>query len=155
MALNRALLTTVTSMGTAQLLKIFTPYLENKEMKLTNIRKAGGMPSSHSSGVTALATYVGLEQGFHSTQFSIAAVLGLIVMYDAAGIRRHAGQTAVQVNDLDVDVEQLAGHHPGTYHTRRSKKLKERLGHQPVEVLAGALLGIGIGIMSYYLRRSS
>lgn len=147
--MSKAISTAITSIALAQLLKIPTNLAKSKSLDLGNLISTGGMPSSHSSGVTALATYVGLEKGWKSTEFAIATMLGLIVMYDAAGIRRHAGETAVQVNDLDEDVEKLAGHHPGIYHIKREKKLKERLGHQPIEVAAGALLGILVGTVSY------
>ncbi|WP_425623290.1 divergent PAP2 family protein [Brevibacillus borstelensis] len=59
------------------------------------------MPSSHSAAVSSLATYVGLTKGWNSTHFSLAALFGLIVMYDASGVRRHAGETAIVVNDLE------------------------------------------------------
>lgn len=147
--MNRSINTALSGIIIAQILKIPFQLATKKNVSYRKLIGTGGMPSSHSSGVTSLATYVGLEEGWDSVSFSLAAMLGLIVMYDAAGIRRHAGETAVQVNDLDVDVEELAGEEPGIFHLRREKKLKESLGHQPIEVLAGALLGIGVGAFSY------
>ncbi|WP_025028290.1 divergent PAP2 family protein [Caldalkalibacillus mannanilyticus] len=153
--MNRAITTAISSITIAQMLKVPFNLVNSDHLDWSHLLTAGGMPSSHSSGVTALATYVGLDKGWDSTEFAISTMLGLIVMYDAAGIRRHAGETAIQVNDLDEDVEKLAGHHPGIYHVRREKKLKERLGHQPIEVFAGALLGVGIGLVSYLTKPKS
>ncbi|MCU6712549.1 divergent PAP2 family protein [Paenibacillus sp. J5C_2022] len=144
---NRGLGTALAAVGIAQLLKIPCHYKESGEWKPGKIIGSGGMPSSHSSGVTALAAYTAMKHGVKTPEFAIASMLGIIVMYDAMNIRRHAGEIAIQVNDLDADVEQLAGHHPGIYHKRRSEKLKESLGHQPREVAAGALLGAVVGAL--------
>jgi acid phosphatase family membrane protein YuiD len=105
------------------------------------------MPSSHSSGVSALAAYTATKYGIKTPEFAISAMLGIIVMYDAMNIRRHAGEIAMQVNDLDEDVEKLSGEHPGIYHKRRRERLKESLGHQPQEVFAGSVLGACIGLI--------
>lgn len=150
--MNKAIWTALCGITIAQLAKLPMTYLTKQKIDLNTIVSTGGMPSSHSCGVVSLASYIGMEEGFDSTEFAIATMLGLIVMYDATGIRRYAGETAIQVNDLDIDVEKLAGEHPGVYHIRRAEKLKERLGHQPIEVLAGALLGIGVGTVSYVLK---
>jgi acid phosphatase family membrane protein YuiD len=149
--MNRAITTALAGIAIAQLLKIPTQFAKTKNLEITTMIGTGGMPSSHSCGVTALASYIGWDKGVNSSEFAIATMLGLIVMYDATGIRRHAGETAVQVNDLDADVEELAGDHPGVYHIKREKKLKESLGHQPAEVAVGALLGIAVGTASYLL----
>jgi acid phosphatase family membrane protein YuiD len=106
------------------------------------------MPSSHSSSVSALAAYTATRYGVRTPAFAISAMLGIIVMYDAMNIRRHAGEIAVQVNDLDEDMERLAGREPGIYHKRRRERLKESLGHQPREVAAGSVLGAVIGFLS-------
>lgn len=112
------------------------------------------MPSAHSSGVSALATYTALRYGWKTPEFAIATMLGIIVMYDAMNIRRHAGEIAIQVNDLDADVENLTGEHPGIFHQRRKEKLEESLGHQPTEVLAGALFGSVIGAVGAVTARA-
>lgn len=150
--MNRAINTAISGIIIAQILKIPIQLATEKKVSYHKVISTGGMPSSHSCGVSSLATYVGLEDGWDSISFSLATMLGIIVMYDAAGIRRHAGETAVHVNDLDVDVEELAGEDPEVYHLRREKKLKESLGHQPIEVIAGALLGIGVGAFSYLIK---
>ncbi|MHA6480494.1 divergent PAP2 family protein [Paenibacillus sp. strain BS8-2] len=142
---NRGLATALAAIGAAQLLKVPLHACRTGEWKWSKMAGSGGMPSSHSSGVSALATYTAMKYGVRTPEFAISSILGLIVMYDAMNIRRHAGEIAIQVNDLDADVERLAGHHPGIYHERRKEKLKETLGHQPSEVAAGALLGVILG----------
>jgi acid phosphatase family membrane protein YuiD len=67
------------------------------------------------------------------------------------GIRRHAGEMAVEINNLDVQVERLADEHPGIYHQRRREELEEQLGHMPAEVAAGAVLGIAVGTASFLM----
>ncbi|MBH5320172.1 divergent PAP2 family protein [Paenibacillus sp. GSMTC-2017] len=144
---NRGLLTALTAIGAAQLLKLPVKYLTTGQWDMKKIAGTGGMPSSHSSGVTALAVFTGRKYGMSSPEFAIASMLGLVVMYDAMNIRRHAGEIAIQVNDLDLDVEKLTGHHPDIDHKRRKEKLKETLGHHPKEVFVGALLGALIGVL--------
>lgn len=153
--MNRGLITALTAIGAAQVLKVPVQMLRNKRLDLGQAVASGGMPSSHASGVAALATYTGIKYGVKSPLFAIASMLGAIVMYDAMNVRRHAGEIAMQVNDLDADVEKLAGHHPGVYHVRRAKKLEERIGHQPAEVLVGALLGAVIGAIGALTARRS
>ncbi|MDQ0060144.1 divergent PAP2 family protein [Paenibacillus harenae] len=142
---NRGLITALIAVGTAQVLKLPWHKATTGEWDISQLIGSGGMPSSHSSGVSALAAYTATKYGLKTPEFAISAMLGIVVMYDAMNIRRHAGEIAIQVNDLDADVEKLAGHHPGVYHTRRSERLKESLGHQPREVFAGAALGTLIG----------
>ena len=151
--MNRALTTAVIGIGAAQAIKLPLTYVFSKKWDWSQLVQTGGMPSSHSSGVTALATYIGMKRGFSAIDFAVSSVFGAVVMYDAMGIRRSAGEIAVEVNDLDVQVERIAQQHPGLYHARRRKALKERLGHLPQEVAAGALLGFAIGACSYLLER--
>lgn len=151
--MNRALTTAVIGIGAAQAIKLPLTYITSKKWDWSQLVQTGGMPSSHSSGVTALATYIGMKRGFSAVDFAVSSVFGAVVMYDAMGIRRSAGEIAVEVNDLDEQVERIAKQHPGIYHARRRKALKERLGHLPREVAAGALLGLAIGACSYLLER--
>lgn len=116
----------------AQFLKIFTG--KNKRIELSRILTSGGMPSSHSSFVTSLATLVGLERGFSSTDFAIVTVFALIIMYDASGVRRAVGKQATIINQMLDDL-----HHKKHI---EQKRLKELIGHTPKEVLFGAILGI-------------
>lgn len=144
---NRGLVTALTAVGAAQLLKLPLHYAKTGTWDIRKLIGSGGMPSAHSSGVSALAAYTATKYGVKTPEFAISAMLGIIVMYDAMNIRRHAGEIAVQVNDLDEDVEKLAGKHPGIYHKRRRERLKESLGHQPREVAAGSLLGALFGFI--------
>lgn len=116
----------------AQFLKIFT--FSEKKIKFSRIVSSGGMPSSHSSFVTSLSTLVGMEIGFNSMEFAIVAVFSIIIMYDASGVRRAVGKQAAVLNQIIDDL-----HHKKHI---EQKKLKELVGHTPIEVLFGALLGI-------------
>lgn len=148
--MNRALGTALFSVAAAQLAKIPVGYLQTGKWRWDILGEAGGMPSSHSAGAAALATYTALKKGTSSIDFAISAIFGLIVMYDAMGIRRHAGEIAMEVNELDHKVEEIANEHPGIYHVRRKQLLEEKLGHMPLEVAGGTALGIGIGAVSFY-----
>ena len=123
----------------AQLIKIIIDLVKNKTIDIRLITSSGGMPSSHSSFVTSLATSVGLTNGFDSVDFAITFVLCMVVMYDAAGVRRAAGKQAAVINDIAAIME--------NYGFRMDENLKEMLGHTPVEVTAGAILGIGLSIV--------
>ncbi|MBQ6554906.1 MAG: divergent PAP2 family protein [Firmicutes bacterium] len=122
----------------AQVIKIILDLIRTKSLDWRLITSSGGMPSSHSSFVTSLATSIGLTQGFDSPMFAITFVLCMVVMYDAAGVRRAAGKQAAAINDIADILE--------NYGFRMDENLKELLGHTPVEVAAGALLGIGLSI---------
>lgn len=100
---------------------------------------SGGMPSSHAAFVTALTMGVGFEHGFDGAGFAISAVMAFIVMYDAAGVRRSAGQQAAVLNKITEELK------PENMH----KQLKELLGHTPIEVIGGAILGIIIAIVRH------
>nr|KAJ0216459.1 hypothetical protein LSAT_V11C300113200 [Lactuca sativa] len=95
---------------------------------------SGGMPSSHSATVTALAAAVGFQDGIGGTTFAIALILACVVMYDASGVRLHAGRQAELLNQI---VYELPAEHP----LADSRPLRELLGHTPPQVAAGALLG--------------
>lgn len=110
------------------------------------------MPSSHSAAVTALATTIGLEYGFNSTFFALSAMFAIIVMYDATGVRRHAGYHATMLNQLMNDFNKFMHEAKNWQHKEEVEKreeLKELLGHKPIEVFFGALLGILLAIFVY------
>lgn len=152
--MNKAILTTFFAIGLAQSLKIPFEYMKTGKWNIKTAITPGGMPSSHSAGVTSLATYIGLKKGFGSPEFSISSLLGMIVMYDAAGVRYHAGETAIVVNDLEESMEKLSETHPELQmNHKKEKELKERLGHLPSEVVAGAVFGIMVGGIGYLLGR--
>ncbi|WP_134682868.1 divergent PAP2 family protein [Brevibacillus migulae] len=133
----------------AQFIKIPLHFIATRTWQWALMFSTGGMPSSHSSAVTALSTAVGLREGFGSNMFAISAILGIIVMFDAAGVRRHAGMQAVVLNKLVDEFNHLL-EGMKTFRVRpnqeKAKKLKELLGHQPIEVLVGGWLGIMIAI---------
>lgn len=149
--MNRAMLTGLGSIALAQAMKLPLRFIHTGEWKWSALTQTGGMPSSHSAGVASLAAYIALKKGVPAIDFAISSLFGLIVMYDAMGIRRAAGEMAVELNQLDVQVEQLSDRHPGLYHERRQEALKEQLGHIPQEVAVGAVLGAAIGAASYWL----
>lgn len=131
---NVVLLTAGTAWLSAQLLKTLFNFIKYKQFNAERLTGAGGMPSSHTALVVSLATSLGLTEGLDSSLFAIALVLAGIVMYDAAGVRRAAGKHAKIINKLV--------RHTRAERTVRDTKLKELLGHHPIEVLAGAILGI-------------
>ena len=128
----------------AQILKFIGYLVTHKTINFKILTTTGGMPSSHSAGTVALATAVGLICGFESVEFAIAAGFSIIVMYDAAGLRRAAGKTAACLNRIMEDFNEGKPLDP-------SEKLKELLGHTPFEVFVGALLGIAIALLNHYI----
>lgn len=137
---NSILFTAFLGWFIAQLLKMIFVLMHDRKLDWTRMIGSGGMPSSHSAFVTSLAMSVGLKDGFYSTTFAIAVVFAMVVMYDAAGIRRAAGQQAQILNRL---IEQWNNSET------KEKQLKELLGHTPVEVFAGAVLGVIIAILRF------
>lgn len=140
LAANSVLLTALIGWFAAQTLKIVLSW--DKKLDFKRFIGSGGMPSSHASFVMSLTMAVGFENGFDSAAFAISAVVSFVVMYDAAGIRRSAGQQAAILNKLVESV--VKADFPGT-----EKKLKELLGHTPIEVFGGAILGIIIAIIRH------
>lgn len=126
------------SWAIAQIIKIIIDIVENKTLDWRLITSSGGMPSSHTSFVTSLGFSVGFTQGFDTTLFAVCFVIAMVVMYDAAGVRRAAGKQAAVLN---IIMDRMESHG-----LKIDVKLKELLGHTPVEVGAGALLGF---IMSF------
>lgn len=120
----------------AQLIKVVLTFLFKKTLDLSRFVGSGGMPSSHSSFVTSLATGMGIIKGYDSPIFAMCLIFALIVMYDAAGVRRAVGKQAKIINQM---VEDLQEHKQNVFN---EKRLKELVGHTPVEVFFGALLGI-------------
>ena len=139
---NSVLQTAVIGWAAAQILKVILTLIVYKKLDFTRITGSGGMPSSHSSFVVSLAMAVGFTEGFGSAAFAICTVMAFVVMYDAAGVRRSAGQQAAILNRL---VETWGKED----YSLTEKKLKELLGHTPTEVIAGAILGIIIAIIGY------
>lgn len=149
--LNKSIITALATIGIAQFLKIPLKKLSGDKWDWRLLLETGGMPSSHSAGVSSLATYIALKRGIKTIDFALASIFGLLVMYDAQGVRRQAGELTIKVNELEEEVERLRGQKDYHYHDQKTRKLRERLGHQPIEVLAGALFGILSGFISYKL----
>ncbi len=141
---NKVLVTAVLGWFVAQILKVILVLVCDRRFDITRMIGSGGMPSSHSSFVTSLATAVAFESGVSSPLFAVCGVLAFVVMYDASGVRRETGRQAEIINDIIESFgsgdAQLAG-----------KKLKELIGHSPIEVFAGAILGVVIGLLMYLL----
>ncbi|MFN3266001.1 MAG: divergent PAP2 family protein [Deinococcales bacterium] len=127
----------------AQVLKVLLILVSERKWLPARILETGGMPSSHTSSVAALAVMCGLEFGWDSGYFAIATIFGSIVMYDATGIRRASGMQAELLNDLvqELDAVLREGFAP--------KPLKELLGHTYFEVFVGFLLGLLVAICSH------
>jgi acid phosphatase family membrane protein YuiD len=123
----------------AQLLKFVTYSLVGRPVNFRLLVQTGGMPSSHSASMVGLSTSIGLVAGWDSPVFAVALGLAFIVMYDAAGLRRAAGKMAGILNQITEDMYEQ---HP----ERVPERLRDLLGHTPVEVMAGALLGAAISL---------
>lgn len=122
-------------------LKTIIYALINKTFDAERLVGSGGMPSSHSATVCALATAAGIQYGGGSFQFAVSAILAIIVMYDARGVRRETGIQAQVINEMISFFSNMGK--PLSY----EEKLKEFVGHTPLQVLAGALLGILIAVI--------
>jgi acid phosphatase family membrane protein YuiD len=136
---NHALLTGLIAWFLAQVLKPPVEYLRRGKWNWGYLLTTGGMPSSHSALVVGTATGIGLHDGFNSSVFALAVAVTMVVVYDAAGVRRQAGIHAARINVL---INELLAGHPIS-----DKQLLEVLGHTPMEVLGGVLLGIIVGIL--------
>jgi uncharacterized protein len=121
----------------AQTFKVVSKLFRTGQLDLRVIAKTGGMPSSHSASTMGMATSVGLIKGFDTVEYSIALCLAVIVMYDAAGVRRTVGLQAKVLNQM---VTEIFSDHPHI----SGERIKEFLGHTPREVIVGAAMGIVI-----------
>lgn len=135
------LVSALVGMLVAQVLKSVFIYIKEAQVNLNSLFSSGGMPSSHATMVSSLTTAIGLQVGWTSSLFCICVVFSLVVIYDAAGVRRAAGKQAAILNQILDDLK------IGKY---SEGKLTELLGHTPLEVIAGILLGIGIAFSLYY-----
>lgn len=140
---NRWLWTAVLASTGAQLLKVLLILLIDRRWRPAAFMETGGMPSSHSAMVAALSTGVALSEGVGSPLFAISAVFALIVMYDATGVRHSSGVQARLLNELIQELGAVVreGFAP--------KPVRVLLGHTYLEMLAGLLLGIGIGFLAF------
>ena len=128
----------------AQFYKFILFIIVNKQVNFKRLFQTGGMPSSHSAFMMAMTTSTGIISGFNSVAFAIALTISLVVMYDAAGLRRAVGRQASVLNQI---VAEIFSEHPHL----SSQKFKELLGHTPVEVFIGALLGMAVAVWVHKL----
>ena len=135
----RAYFAVVAAWVIAQSIKVIRNTLHRKRFSVRRLIDTGGMPSSHSSGTAAVATVVGFYAGFGSVLFLFALVFALVTMFDAASVRRSVGKQAIIMNKL-VDEFYAEGRFS-------ESRLREFLGHTPVEVLMGAALGIAVAFL--------
>ncbi|MFP7734265.1 divergent PAP2 family protein [Priestia aryabhattai] len=138
----------------AQFIKIPLSFVATKKIDGSLFFSTGGMPSSHSAAVTSLATAIGLAEGLKSPIFALSAIFAIIVMFDAKGVRRHAGEQATVLNRLVEDFQRVVKEAKlWTTNEEQEKqvKLKELLGHKPIEVFFGALTGIAVAFVMYYV----
>ena len=131
---NTLLLSALIAWLVAQILKTLIHLIVNKELDLTRLVGDGGLPSAHSATVCGLATAAAYEYGLGSFQFAITAILAIIVMHDAMGVRRESGKHAVLLNEMMKYLD-MSEFNP-------DEALKEMLGHTPTQVVAGAIVGI-------------
>lgn len=126
----------------AQILKTIIHMILSREFVAERLVGSGGMPSSHSATVCSLATAACFQYGADSFEFAISLILAIIVMYDAMGVRRETGIQAKVLNDMLKTFEDMGRSEISTH-----DKLKEFVGHTPLQVLAGAILGIFIAVL--------
>ncbi len=138
---NEILMSSALSWGLAQVIKTIIHLILTKEFVPERLIGSGGMPSCHSATVCALTTSIIINEGIQSPFFAMSAILAIIVMYDARGVRRETGIQATVINEIVSIVEKLGA--DVTY----DEKLKEFVGHTPLQVLIGAILGVIIALI--------
>ena len=138
---NRVLMAGLISWGLAQLIKVPLNYLTAHTWDWALLLRAGGMPSSHSALVAAIAHTIGLYNGFGTPLYALAVAVAMIVIYDATGIRRQAGKHAEAINAILRDLASGHGVH--------EEQLREVLGHTPLEALGGMILGLAVAQVAW------
>lgn len=142
---NPILISALLGWSIAQILKTVIHCITTKQFVMERMVGSGGMPSSHSSTVCAMATAAGLIYGGDSFEFGVTCILAIIVMYDARGVRRETGIQAKVLNEMLCLFKNMGNK------LSREEKLKEFVGHTPLQVMMGAILGILIGFATIYL----
>jgi uncharacterized protein len=138
---NPVLFISLFAWGLAQFIKVPVEYILYRRLNWALWFSSGGMPSSHSALVTSAMLSVGLFYGFDTPIFALSVAMAMIVVYDAAGVRREAGRHAEKIN---IVINEFFSGHPIS-----EKQLKEVIGHTPAQVLAGIIMGLGIAILFY------
>ncbi|MFA5177596.1 MAG: divergent PAP2 family protein [Candidatus Omnitrophota bacterium] len=137
---NKIFFTTLSAWLIAQAMKVFIGVVQKKRLDFRLFVGTGGMPSSHVAGAACLAASIGLEYGFDSVLFALAASFAIVVMFDAQGVRRATGKQARILNKMTDDIYWQGKIHDG--------RLRELIGHTPLEVIGGFLLGVLIAILA-------
>ena len=137
---NRIFMTTLSAWIIAQIIKVTIGVIKEKKFDFRWFVGTGGMPSSHAAGASCLSAVIGLEYGFNSVYFALAASFAIVVMFDAQGVRRASGRQARILNKIMEDI----------YWQKRihDNQLRELIGHTPIEVIAGFLLGVIIAFLA-------
>lgn len=138
---NKILMTTISAWLIAQALKVIIGVFRKKKFDFKLFIGSGGMPSAHAAGSSCLATSIGIECGFDSVYFALAFAFAIVVSFDAQGVRRSTGKQASILNKIMEDI-----------HWKKKiqeTRLRELIGHTPVEVIVGLFLGIAIASISY------
>lgn len=154
---NYPLVAAMASIFISQVTKIPVAYFLKRPVTITLMFSTGGMPSSHSAGVTALITAILIEHGWNSPFTAISMTFGILVMFDSMGVRRQSGEHGVIINELIRDIQLLAKPLTG-----KNKDIKEEienntmqttqfLGHKPIEVLFGLVYGIILSLLIYFI----
>jgi acid phosphatase family membrane protein YuiD len=136
---NPALVYGLVCWGMAQVLKVATSSIREHRLSWRMLLSAGGMPSSHTAIISSITVGIGIREGIDSPLFALAAGIAGVVMYDAAGVRRAAGHQAAVLNQI---IDELFQGHPIS-----EVRLRELLGHTPLQVLAGAILGVAVTLI--------
>jgi len=137
---NKILMTTISAWLIAQTIKVISGVIRQRKFDFRWFVGTGGMPSSHAAGASCLAAAVGIEYGFNSVLFALAASFALVVMFDAHVVRHSSGRQAQILNKIMEDIYWKGRIHEG--------RLRELVGHTPIEVIAGGILGIIIATVS-------
>lgn len=137
---NEILISSILAWAVAQVIKTVINIFEVRKFDPERLVGAGGMPSSHSATVCSLVTAVGMRYGLDTYEFAMAAVLAIIVMYDAINVRQEAGKHAKWINIINATMDP---------NIRIDKKFKEYLGHTPFQVIVGGIIGIVIAVLVY------
>lgn len=147
---NSTFLTAAGAWAVAQVIKTIIDFAISGSFKAERLVGSGGMPSCHSATVCSLATFSLLNYGASSFEFAVTAMLAIIVMYDARGVRRETGTQAVIINEI---MEYLSNPSDDRYKDPQfsQEKLKELIGHTPLQVICGAILGILVALFSYFV----
>ena len=137
---NKILLTTLASWAIAQTIKVTIGVFRHKRLDFRWFVGTGGMPSSHAAGASCLAAATGIEYGFNSVLFALAASFAIVIMFDAQGVRRATGKQARILNKITEDIYWQGRIDDG--------RLRELVGHTPVEVIVGFFLGVTIALLA-------